>query len=168
MRFSNKLAKALGIAIAEDGVKTFVNPVMCGSNFTWKWFYKEYISDQCNLHVHLNTTTKNWRKYVPIAIKSAQSRCKTLFEDNKIVIEPWYVYLLLCSDNTLYCGITNNIEKRLAKHNSGNGAKYTRGRLPVKLLKSFEVDSKSAALKMEHKIKKLSRTDKLNYNGQEK
>ena len=73
----------------------------------------------------------------------------------------WFVYLLTCSDDTLYCGITNNLEKRLTIHNSGKGAKYTRSRLPVSLLKSFKAESKSIALKIERKIKKLSRKQKL-------
>ena len=45
----------------------------------------------------------------------------------------WYVYLMRCSDDTLYCGMTDDIEKRLKAHNSGKGAKYTRARLPVEL-----------------------------------
>ena len=73
----------------------------------------------------------------------------------------WFVYILKCSDNTLYTGITNNLEKRIATHNSGKGAKYTKGRLPVILLKKFETQSKSEALKLEIKIKKLSRDQKL-------
>jgi putative endonuclease len=77
----------------------------------------------------------------------------------------WSVYLLICSDQTIYTGITNDLQKRITTHNSGKGAKYTRGRLPVKLLKSFTVDSKSAALKLEAKIKRLSRKQKLNYEA---
>jgi putative endonuclease len=73
----------------------------------------------------------------------------------------WFVYLLKCSDDTLYCGITNNLEKRIATHNAGKGAKYCRGRLPVTLFKSFEVADKSAALKEEYRIKQLSREEKL-------
>ena len=76
----------------------------------------------------------------------------------------WFVYILNCSDNTLYTGITNNLEKRIATHNSGKGAKYTKGRTPVTLLKSFECSSKSEALKLEYKIKQLPREEKLNYN----
>lgn len=72
----------------------------------------------------------------------------------------WYVYILICIDNTLYTGITNNLNKRINTHNKGKGAKYTRGRLPVTLLKSFECNSKSEALKMEFKIKKFSREEK--------
>lgn len=76
---------------------------------------------------------------------------------------PWFVYLLRCSDGTIYCGITNNLEKRIKTHNSGKGAKYTKARLPVVLIKSFEVADKSAALKLEYKIKQLPRADKLTY-----
>lgn len=73
----------------------------------------------------------------------------------------WFVYLLRCSDDTLYCGITNDLERRIKQHNEGKGAKYTRGRGPVALIKSFTCDSKSEALKLEYKIKQLSREDKL-------
>jgi putative endonuclease len=78
-------------------------------------------------------------------------------------MDQWCAYLLECNDagKTLYTGITNDLEARIAKHNAGIGAKYTRGRTPVKLLKSFLVSSKSEALKAEHKIKKLSRKQKL-------
>lgn len=76
--------------------------------------------------------------------------------------DTWVVYLLECRDNTLYCGITNDIEARVKKHNAGKGgAKYTRGRRPVKLRRVFEVENKSAALKLEAKIKKMSREEKL-------
>jgi len=76
----------------------------------------------------------------------------------------WYVYIVECfTDKSFYTGITNNLEKRIATHNAGKGAKYTKGRLPVKLIKSFEVLDKSAALKMEYKIKQLSRAEKLSY-----
>lgn len=73
----------------------------------------------------------------------------------------WFVYLLECSDNTLYCGITNNLEKRIKTHNSKRGAKYTKTRLPVNLYYYEEVYDKSFALKREHQIKKLSREEKL-------
>ena len=73
----------------------------------------------------------------------------------------WFVYIIECSDKTLYTGITNNLDKRILTHNSGKGAKYTRGRTPVKLLVSFELENKSLAAKEEYRIKKLSRTDKI-------
>ena len=73
----------------------------------------------------------------------------------------WFVYLLECSDGTLYCGITNNLEKRIRVHNSGKGAKYTKTRVPVKLYYYEELSDKSSASKREWRIKKLSRTQKL-------
>jgi len=78
--------------------------------------------------------------------------------------QKWYVYILECADGTLYTGITNNLEKRIKKHNEGKGAKYTRGRGPVALVKSFTLNSKSEALKLERRIKKLSKEEKLNFN----
>jgi putative endonuclease len=76
--------------------------------------------------------------------------------DNK-----WFVYIVRCSDDTLYTGITNDLERRIKQHNEGKGAKYTRGRGPVALIKSFQCVSKSEALKLEYKIKQLSKEDKL-------
>jgi len=72
----------------------------------------------------------------------------------------WFVYLLLCADNTLYCGITNDIQNRLKAHNDGKGAKYTRSRRPVKVVYAERAKNKSSALKREHAIKKLSRPQK--------
>lgn len=75
----------------------------------------------------------------------------------------WFVYVLECSDRTLYTGITTNIEKRLAQHNDGNeGAKYTRVRRPVKCVYSEPQKNRSAASKREYAIKKLTRAEKLN------
>jgi len=73
----------------------------------------------------------------------------------------WLVYLVECSDSTFYCGITNNLENRLKKHNNGTASKYTRGRLPVVLIACQHCDSRSAALKLEAKVKKLPKRDKL-------
>lgn len=67
----------------------------------------------------------------------------------------WHVYLLRCADNSLYCGITNDLDRRVAAHNAGSASKYTRARLPVALEASVEVKDKSAALKLELAIKKL-------------
>lgn len=72
----------------------------------------------------------------------------------------WYVYMLMCADDTIYTGITNNLEKRLVAHNSGKGAKYTRGRSPVTLVWAQVADSKSDALKREYATKKLPRNKK--------
>ena len=73
----------------------------------------------------------------------------------------YYVYILKCSDNTLYTGYTNNLEERIQTHNSGKGAKYTRGRLPVEIQYYEKFEDKGTALKREHEIKKLSRADKV-------
>ena len=67
----------------------------------------------------------------------------------------WIVYLLRCSDNSLYCGISNDLESRLTDHNSGKGAKYTRSRKPVELVGSSHEMTKSEALKLEYRIKRL-------------
>ena len=73
----------------------------------------------------------------------------------------YYVYLLECCDKTLYCGYTTDIAKRVAKHNQGKGAKYTKGRLPVSLVYKESYNSKTEALKREYNIKQLSRERKL-------
>jgi len=76
-------------------------------------------------------------------------------------IKTWYVYLLKCSDNSYYTGITTDLKRRLTEHNnSAKGAKYTRSRRPVELLCFFSVCSRSEACKEELKIKKMKRTDK--------
>ncbi|NNM80225.1 MAG: GIY-YIG nuclease family protein [Gallionella sp.] len=73
----------------------------------------------------------------------------------------WCCYLLRCADDTLYCGITNNLEKRLAAHNDGTAAKYTRTRTPVELVFSEACAGRSAASKRELAIKRLTRDKKL-------
>ena len=65
----------------------------------------------------------------------------------------WVVYLVRCADKSLYCGITNDLKKRLKAHNLGKGAKYTRSRTPVALLGTRSELTKSDALKLEHRIK---------------
>ncbi|MEE1038985.1 MAG: GIY-YIG nuclease family protein [Eubacterium sp.] len=72
-----------------------------------------------------------------------------------------YTYILRCSDDTLYTGWTNDIEKRLKAHNDGKGAKYTKPRLPVHLVYVEEFDDKIEAMKREAAIKKLSRAEKI-------
>lgn len=72
----------------------------------------------------------------------------------------WYVYLLRCGDGTLYTGMTDDVERRLAAHQAGKGAKYTRGRGPLTLVYTEEQPDKSAALKRELQIKKLRREQK--------
>lgn len=75
----------------------------------------------------------------------------------------WYIYILECSDHTLYTGITIDVERRIEQHNTNKGAKYTKGRGPVKLIKYFERPTKSEALKLEYKIKQLPKLEKLNF-----
>jgi putative endonuclease len=72
-----------------------------------------------------------------------------------------FVYILECGDGSLYTGWTTDIDDRIKTHNSGQGAKYTRSRLPVKLVYFEEVEDRSAALKREAAIKKLTREKKL-------
>ena len=74
----------------------------------------------------------------------------------------WHIYMVRCSDGTLYTGITNDLKKRIEAHNSGkDGARYTRSRRPVKLVYSEQVESKSAAAKLEYQLKKLPRLKKI-------
>ena len=73
----------------------------------------------------------------------------------------YYVYILLTEKNTLYCGYTDDVQKRFEKHKLGLAAKYTRVNKPVKIVYTKEFASKSEAMKEECRIKKLSRNDKL-------
>ncbi|MCL9812334.1 GIY-YIG nuclease family protein [Natranaeroarchaeum aerophilus] len=71
-----------------------------------------------------------------------------------------YVYVLECADGTLYTGYTTDIERRVDEHDSGAGAKYTRGRTPVELVHSEPHDTRSAAMAREYEIKQLTRAQK--------
>jgi putative endonuclease len=73
----------------------------------------------------------------------------------------WTLYILRCSDDTLYTGITNNLKKRFECHKSGKGARYTRGRLPVKIAYFESCIDKGSALRREYEVKRLSRTEKM-------
>jgi putative endonuclease len=72
----------------------------------------------------------------------------------------WHLYIIRCSDNTLYTGITTDIAVRVARHNSGDGAKYTRTRIPVVLVRTEPMESESAARKREMQIKRWPRVKK--------
>ena len=72
-----------------------------------------------------------------------------------------YTYIVECSDGTLYCGWTNDLEKRIAAHNSGKGAKYTKSRLPVKLVYYETFATPNEAMSREYSIKKMTRSEKL-------
>ena len=73
----------------------------------------------------------------------------------------YYTYLLLTDNNSLYCGYTDNLEKRFQKHLTGKGAKYTRAHKPIKIVYSKEFDNKSDAMTEEARIKKLTHQEKL-------
>ena len=72
-----------------------------------------------------------------------------------------YVYLLRCADDSLYCGWTTDLEGRIAAHNNGTGAKYTKSRRPVELVYVEEYEDRHVALSREWHIKRLSRAEKL-------
>ena len=72
-----------------------------------------------------------------------------------------YTYIVECADGSLYCGWTNDLEKRIADHNDGKGGKYTRSRLPVKLVYFEEFETKEEAMSREWHIKELSREENL-------
>ncbi|MGX6592574.1 GIY-YIG nuclease family protein [Cetobacterium ceti] len=69
----------------------------------------------------------------------------------------WYIYLLRCKDNSLYTGITTDVERRFKEHREGKGAKYTKAKGVINIEKVFSVENKSTALKLEYKIKKLTK-----------
>ena len=74
--------------------------------------------------------------------------------------ELWMTYLLLCADGKIYCGVTNDIEKRLDAHNRGMASRFTRARLPVTLLATSRAMGKAAAFRLEYRIKRLPRNKK--------
>lgn len=76
-----------------------------------------------------------------------------------------YTYMVKCGDGTLYTGWTNHLEKRIAAHNEGKGAKYTRTRRPVELVYYEEFDTKEEAMRREWEIKQLSRKQKMKLIG---
>ena len=76
-----------------------------------------------------------------------------------------YTYILECADGSLYCGWTDDIDRRVAAHNAGKGAKYTRSRLPVRLVWHEEFATKEEAMSREWHIKKLTRAQKLKLIG---
>ncbi len=80
---------------------------------------------------------------------------------------PWFVYLLRCADGSLYAGITTDVARRVAEHNSSDvlGARYTRGRRPVALVYAEASDSRSAACRRERQIKRMPRAAKLALAG---
>lgn len=76
----------------------------------------------------------------------------------------WLVYLVECADGSLYCGVTNDLARRLAAHNAGKGARYTRGRAPVRLRWSEAAATRGDALRRERAVKRMARAAKLALN----
>ena len=72
----------------------------------------------------------------------------------------WYLYILRCGDDTLYTGITTDVQRRLADHRAGKGAKYTRGRAPLELVYEEKCGTQSDALRREYAVKALPRAEK--------
>ena len=87
---------------------------------------------------------------------------------SKIQKQVNYTYIVRCKDDTLYCGWTNNLEKRIANHNAGTGAKYTKHRSPVELVYFETFETKEEAMRREYAIKQLSRQQKLNLINNQK
>ena len=75
----------------------------------------------------------------------------------------FYFYVLQCSDNTLYAGYTNDVDRRVAVHNAGKGAKYTKARLPVLCIYYESFETKNEAMRVEYAFKQLTRKQKLDY-----
>lgn len=73
----------------------------------------------------------------------------------------WSTYILKCADNSLYCGVTNDFQNRLSKHNDGTASKYTRSRLPVELAAIREKLTKSDAFKLEYRVKRVPSNKKI-------
>lgn len=87
---------------------------------------------------------------------------KTVFFIYEYIIDKkYFTYILLTEQNTLYCGYTDDVEKRFQAHLEGKGAKYTRSHKPIKIVYQKEFETKSDAMKEERRIKKLSRFEKL-------
>jgi putative endonuclease len=75
----------------------------------------------------------------------------------------YYTYVILTTSNTFYCGYTNDVEKRFEMHKAGKGAKYTRSNKPLKIVYKVCFDTKSEAIKEEHRIKSLTKSEKLKF-----
>ncbi|MEB2302204.1 GIY-YIG nuclease family protein [Lysinibacillus xylanilyticus] len=78
-----------------------------------------------------------------------------------------YFYVLECADQSFYAGYTNNVDRRVAVHNAGKGAKYTRARGPVECIYVEEFDTKQEAMRAEYAFKQLTRTQKIKYIGRD-
>jgi putative endonuclease len=90
-------------------------------------------------------------------VKSLKQLVATRIDSGMTSLRPWFVYLVRCSDDTLYTGIALNVAERIAAHDAGQGARYTRGRGPLTLCASRRCRTKSEALRLEVAVKRLSR-----------
>ncbi len=90
----------------------------------------------------------------------AQGKEVAVLKSKKKLAEPWFVYIVRCSDSSLYTGIAKDVDRRLEQHNAGTASRYTRSRLPVTLEYQEEQPNQSSALKRELAIKGLSRKAK--------
>ena len=103
-------------------------------------------------------------RFLRSRVKLSQSRSEWFLMQKGKISKAWCVYIVVCSDDSYYTGVTNNLRNRIFEHNfSKRGAKYTRCRRPVKLIEFKEVSCKSEAYSLESKIKKLKRNQKINY-----
>ena len=103
---------------------------------------------------------RRWNRFVLI-IDVSEKIFHGYGKKDKQMIDKAYVYIVKCNDNTLYTGWTCNLEARIKVHNSGTGAKYTRGRLPVTLVYWEALNNRSEALSREAVIKKMSKRQKI-------
>ena len=83
-------------------------------------------------------------------------------------IPPWFVYIVRCADRTLYTGVTTEPDRRIAEHNDGRGARYTRSRGPVSLVYLERADDRGAALRREHEIKRMTAEGKKKLCGKKR
>ena len=80
-------------------------------------------------------------------------------------VEPWFVYMARCADTTIYVGIARDVASRIAAHDAGRGARYTRGRGPLEVLATRRCASKGDALRLELALKRLTRSEKIAIAG---
>ncbi len=93
---------------------------------------------------------------------------KSIMEKTERKTKRAYMYVVECADGTLYTGYTTDVERRIKTHNAGKGAKYTKSRLPVKLIYQESFDSKEAAMSAESYFKQKTRQQKLDYINEHK
>ena len=95
-----------------------------------------------------------------VVVTTNQDTAVDAAQPSKSSEQPWFVYVLECVDGSLYTGISTDVARRFKQHCSGKGARYTRGRTPVRVLASFRFETQSLALRAEIRIKKLSAAQK--------